>query len=528
MFNLRLKQVQSALSDGQLDEAFRLVGDEDVKKHRKGQKLTAKVAKALAKRGKEHLAAERLQQALSDCNKADTLGGNRAEVAELRRAICKRMEEKQYQHRQRSEKLAQAQQQMDNGWLSVGEGILEDVAHAEADILLQEASGKRKLTNDVVGKAEAALTRGNLEEAIEIIRRGRVSMNQDSRIAEQIGRIRETVVGRVKEYLNSGRVDLAGSMLRRLSSLDGDTIEVKQLQGAVGLCCEAAESVAAGKVREAVQLLGKLKIMLPGAKWVENARSQAQKSAEAIESLHTGPLGLASCGTNYEETVEDVSVNDEIEESLAEPDTYESDVKSDVKRTVPSKFVLQVEGVGAYCVLRERNVSIGPISSSSRPTLGLMAQPGLPVVNIERHDEDYFLSSDERINVGEEMVSKKLLSDGDKIALSHRCRMKFGVPNAASNTATLLLSSAKLARPDINHVILMDRDILIGSGVSNHIRTLNSNESLALFVRDGRMYCRTQDPVIVDGMEYDCRGGLPIDKPIKIGRLGVVIVSESV
>ena len=157
-----------------------------------------------------------------------------------------------------------------------------------------------------------------------------------------------------------------------------------------------------------------------------------------------------------------------------------------------------------------------------------MAQPGLPSVNIERQDEDYFLSSDERISIGDEMVSKKLLSNGDKIALSNRCRMKFQVPNAASNTATLLLSSAKLARPDINHVILMDRDILIGSGVSNHIRTLNSNESLALFVRDGKMYCRTQDTVIVDGREYDGQAGLPIDKPIKIGRLGVVIVSECV
>lgn len=528
MFNLRLKQVQSAMSDGQLDEAFRLVSGEEVKKHRKGQKLAAKLAKALAKRGKDHLAAQRPEQALSDCNKADTLGGNRAEVAELRRAICKRMEEKQYQHRQRNEKLAQAQQQMDNGWLSVGEGILEDVEHAEADILLQAASGKRKLTNDVVAKAEAALTRGNLEEAIEIIRRSGVSMNQDSRIAEQIGRIRETVVGRVKDYLNSGRVDLAGSMLGRLLSLDGDTVEVKQLGDAIAICGQAAESVAAGNTRQAVGLLGKLKIMLPGAKWIEDARSQAQKSAEAVESLCTGPLGLVSCGTKDEEPVEAVSVNEDIEESLAEADTSEGDVTTDMKKMVPSKFVLQIEGVGAYCVLREKNVSIGPISSSRRPTLGLMAQPGLPVVNIERHDEDYFLSSDERITIGEEMVSRKLLADGDKIALSPRCRMKFQMPNAASNTAILLLSSAKLARPDINHVILMDRDILIGSGVSNHVRTLNSNESLALFVRDGKMYCRTEDTIIVDGREYDAQGGLPIDKPIKIGRLGVVIVSESV
>jgi hypothetical protein len=87
-----------------------------------------------------------------------------------------------------------------------------------------------------------------------------------------------------------------------------------------------------------------------------------------------------------------------------------------------------------------------------------------------------------------------------------------------------------MARPDINHVILMDRDILIGPGIGNHIRSnSNGNEkSLALFVRDGKMYCRTQDNVIVDGKEFDSRNGLPLDTPIKIGRMSVVLVGEGV
>ena len=130
------------------------------------------------------------------------------------------------------------------------------------------------------------------------------------------------------------------------------------------------------------------------------------------------------------------------------------------------------------------------------------------------------------ISVDDKMLTEKLLEDGDKIALSHRCRMKFNVPNAASNTATLLLSSAKMPRPDINHVILMDRDILVGPGIGNHIRSNGNNESLALFVRDGKMYCRTRDSVIVDGKEFDSRCGLPLDTPIKIGRLSVVLVGD--
>ncbi|GAG31927.1 unnamed protein product, partial [marine sediment metagenome] len=41
-------------------------------------------------------------------------------------------------------------------------------------------------------------------------------------------------------------------------------------------------------------------------------------------------------------------------------------------------------------------------------------------------------------------------------------------------------------------------------------------------------YCRTQDNVIVDGKEFDSQYGLPLDTPIKIGRMSVVLVGEGV
>ena len=527
MLNLQLKQAQCALSDGQLDEAFRLVQTDGIKRHRRGQKLTAKVAKALAKRGREHLAAERFQQALADCNKADELGGNRAEVGELRHTICKQMEQKQYNHRQRKQTLAQAAEQMDKGWLSVGADILGDVEHAEADMLTQEANTKRKLVDDAVKKGELALKRDDLEEAIEILRRADLAMNQHPKVAEQIGRIRATAVKRVKDFLNGGRVDLADSMLRRLSTLDANTIEVTQLRDTVAICSQAAEHIAAGRPREALQMLTRLKMLLPAAKWLESARAQAQRSAEALESLRTGPLGLVATPAT-----DDVSVPTPNADVAAEPiqsrQMQDDIAKMEPGATIPSKFVLQIDGVGAFYVVRNSSVSIGPISSSARPAVGLMAAANMPVATIQRQDEDYFIRSDDPIGVDDKMLTEKLLADGDKIALSHRCRMKFNLPNAASNTATLLLSSAKMARPDINHVILMDRDILIGPGIGNHIRSNSNNESLALFVRDGRMYCRTQDNVIVDGKEFDSRNGLPLDTPIKIGRMSVVLVGEGV
>ncbi len=524
MFNLRLKQAQCALSDGQLDEAFRLVQDEETRRHRKGQKLTAKLAKALARRGESHLAAERYQQALDDCNRADELGGNRIEVAALRTAICKAMEERQYRHVQRNQQLQAARQRIDDGWLSVGAEMLGNTDHPDAEMLRIQGGAKRQLAADAAVKASGALERGEIEEAVATILRAQPGLEGNSVLAEQARAIRAAAMKRVKDYLNEGRIDLADGMLSHVVSLDGETVELRQLQDAVVICRRAAAAVSTGQAREALTLLSRLSLILPHAKWADSARGNAKQCAEAFEALLAGPLGFVHSRHAGVDAAEP-----EAAPAAIAIETPEARGRSDDERAyntaLPSRFVLQVDGVGAYMVMRQSCVTVGPISSSRRPALTLMAGANLPVVSIERQDEDYFLSADEPIGVGEAVTTRKLLANGDKIALSPRCRMKFEVPNAASNTAVLALSSAKLSRPDINHVILMDRDILIGAGMTHHIRTRDGSDSAALFVREGRLYCRTRQTVMLESRLHDVRLPLPVGVPFRIGMLGMVILN---
>ncbi|HPD45444.1 MAG TPA: hypothetical protein P5279_03620 [Anaerohalosphaeraceae bacterium] len=521
MLNLRLKQAQCALSDGQLDEAFRLLHDDAIPRCRAGQKLTLKLAKAFAQRGESHLKAERLQQALSDCNRADELGGNRTEIAALRAAICKAMEDRHNCHIRHNHQLQVARQQMDDGWLSVGAEILTDVEHAEADLLRQETEARRKLADDAAARAAAALNRGQLEEAIAVVRRAGAAA---PRMAEQIGQIRAVAAQRITQYLNDGRIDLAEAVLGHVVPLDGQTIELKQLHDAVAICRRAAAAVSTGQAREAAALLNRLALILPQAGWVTAAAEQARKCAEALETLSAGPLGFVK-SSYAPQSIEQSAAPVQKTIEPPPPATVKEEHQASCETTIPSRFVLQVDGVGAYLVLRENPTTIGPVSSSRRPAVALMAGSNTPSATIERHDEDYFITADEPIAVGETVLTKKLLASGDKIALSQRCRMKFEVPNAASNTAVLTLSSAKLSRPDISHVILMDRDILIGGGMTHHVRTNDGRDSVVLFVRDGRLYARTTQPVAVDGRPQDARQALPIGVPFKIGTLNMAIIS---
>ncbi len=190
---------------------------------------------------------------------------------------------------------------------------------------------------------------------------------------------------------------------------------------------------------------------------------------------------------------------------------------------MPSKFVLQMDGVGSFIVFREPRVTVGPISSSARPMLALMADPHVPVVAIERMEGDYFVRSQTPIEVNGQKVAEKLLADGDRIVLSPRCMIRFHLPNPASTTAVLTISGARLSRPDIKQLILMDRDILIGPYANDHIRTEQLKEPVALFTQNGRLLCRTKESILVDGRGFDPSVGLALDKHVEIGKVSFVV-----
>ena len=152
-----------------------------------------------------------------------------------------------------------------------------------------------------------------------------------------------------------------------------------------------------------------------------------------------------------------------------------------------------------------------------------MADPNLPVAVIERSEEDYFLRSASPVSVNGAGTTSKLLADGDRIALSPRCVMKFNLPNPASTTATLSLTSGRLGRGDVRRIILMDRDILVGPSAGDHIVAESLDETMAFFVQNGRLLCKAKDRIFIDDKVVSSRAGLPVDKQIRIGQVSLVL-----
>jgi hypothetical protein len=178
--------------------------------------------------------------------------------------------------------------------------------------------------------------------------------------------------------------------------------------------------------------------------------------------------------------------------------------RSDV---LPAQFVLHVDGVGSFLVLRQPVVTIGPISAPVAADVAVVAEPTLPPVTIARLDDDYFIKSTTATSPG------RLLASGERLDLSPRCRLTFRVPSAASTTAVLDLSGARLPRADVRRVILMDQDLIIGPGSVSHVVAPQLDRPVVLHLSQGRLVCQARDG----------GGGIAVGESVSVGGVSFVL-----
>ncbi|MFT5092212.1 MAG: hypothetical protein ACI93T_001031, partial [Porticoccaceae bacterium] len=124
MFNLRLRQAETAFAEGRLNEAARLVDQSGVRDHREGQLLLTKIVDAFVARGREHLVAGRFDEAGIDCGEAKKLGGDQSTVAELAGEIASARRGVQNKALRKQQVVADVGREIARGELDLGEKLL--------------------------------------------------------------------------------------------------------------------------------------------------------------------------------------------------------------------------------------------------------------------------------------------------------------------------------------------------------------------------------------------------------------------
>jgi len=512
---VRLKQCDAAMSDGRLDEAFELARRPEVRGHRRGQELVGRLARLLVERGRSHLAGGHLLVAAQDCEKASQLDGNTADVAQLRSAISHAMAEQRRREHACQEVLATARRHAQMGQLSVGEQVLAamPVGDDRAESIRRELGVRRASIQSVARKSKELLEAGDWEGAVEQIGTLEQGCRADPAVREVAARITSLVVGQATDAIEAGRLDLAASLMARHERLPGNWAEADQVRQALRQCRHALDCIEKADAAGAEQVLRAMARLWPKAHWIDSALVQAGQWRAAAEELRASPL-RAGAGVTMQQKPNGAAVR-------PAPAPHNNGKSVD--------FVMHVDGVGGFRVVGRPAITLGPISASRPVDVPLLADASLPVITISRSDDDYFLQARTPVLVNDQPATvgaPQLLSSGDRITLGPRCRIVFRRPSAASNTAVLDLCGTRLPRGDVRHVILMDRELIVGPGPSVHVRADDLSAPAVLQGREGRLVCRAADPVLIDGRAASGWAELSPGAHVTIGSLGLVVAKE--
>lgn len=519
MLILRIKKAEVALADGRLDEAFDVAAAEDVRAHRSGQDLAGKVARALVKRGREHMDAGRLLQAGSDCEKAARLGGNLPEVAELRTAITAALQSRQAAEKRRGEALAAARHQMEQGQLTICQKLLDGVEEEPAQGLMAEVAARRAMVETMVEKINAALNRDDWEAALEQLVEARRLKSADTRLHELGATLAGMLIDRVRSAMAKGRLDLASSLMARLGAIGEQSMEVEQLQRALEQCRQVCRCIDRGDIRGAEEIVRRLGTVIPAADWIESVLRQLKQATESMQQLRSGPFGLLrDCMGQIEEELDQTRVMGHDGPGRPHPGPLTAG-----EGAMRQKLMIQVDGIGSFLLVRGSRVTLGPLSREGCD-LGLLTEPSAPIVTIERIEDDYFLRSVQSVTVNDRSTTNRLLASGDRIALASRCKLAFRVPSGASSTAVLDLLNARLPRGDVRHVILADREVIIGPGPGSHIRCDEMDVPAVLVWRDENLVCQGKAPVRIDGRPAR-QAAIPLGAQVEIGPVSFVVTA---
>jgi hypothetical protein len=173
------------------------------------------------------------------------------------------------------------------------------------------------------------------------------------------------------------------------------------------------------------------------------------------------------------------------------------------------RFALWVDGVGGYLVCLRDSVVLGQFSADATVDVAFQADVSRKHAVVRRQGDAYFLEpiGPTRIN-GRVVQSTTLLTPGDELQLGSVVRLRFRRPHPLSATAILEPRSFHRPRPGVDAVLLMSESCVLGPRPQNHVVCREWSTDLVLGRQSGELFCRTMQPIEIDGRPYDGRGKL--------------------
>lgn len=168
---------------------------------------------------------------------------------------------------------------------------------------------------------------------------------------------------------------------------------------------------------------------------------------------------------------------------------------------VASRFLLWVDGVGAFLLcLGERITLGGPAETSRQADVALLANLSRQHATIRRSGEGYVLEPHAPCKVGNRQVAEPTsLANGYQLRLGNSVNLCFRQPSVLSATAVLDFLSDHRPVYSVDGVVMMEETCLLGPGRDHHIECPTWTDPVVLFRRNGEFWCKARSPITVSG-----------------------------
>lgn len=499
MFHLDLKRAAVALAASRLDDAFEVLTTSKERTHHDAQKMIDQLADQYAERAEQHLNAGRLQDAEHDTTRALELAGHKVQIAQIFAAVQTAKQKANARRQGRDQLLNEVRQQAEVGQFSFGQQLLNKLPlndHSERGIeAAQQAEQllghRRQVIEHLVEQIEDAAK--NLTPVAVIAKLQNLTDAQlnHPEIAKRKDVAIQSLCKSATAAFIDGRIDKAISSLEMVTNWKHAAIEelAKLLS-----CCSTVNVAIIRQDFATAETNLRLLNQLVNAKWISVALNHVQVIDQQLKQLRSGPLGLLS---QFDRTVIETPPA-----QLQQPQNFNPLRPQQAIAT--NSNVLQVDGIGSLLLQTQDVVSIGTASRTRPVDVGLLTDGQTEPVVIRRTSEDYFAESALPFTINGKKTNRHLLQNGDSIQIGDRGRLKFSKPVAASSSAVLSMSGAKLQRRDIRHIVLLSDSVLFG-GSGCHFK-LPGTTNPVLLHRSGQNFAIRElgkDPQIMEA-------GLPV------------------
>jgi hypothetical protein len=210
------------------------------------------------------------------------------------------------------------------------------------------------------------------------------------------------------------------------------------------------------------------------------------------------------------------------------------------RAALPKRFLLWVDGVGAYLVCTGSRVTFGQagVDGGGPVDIPLFADVSRVHAELTRDGEGYLVEAGKAAPVNGKDVPRPVLvngreaarcvlTPGDRVTLGSTCQFLFQQPVVVSATARLDLTSGHRLNHPVDGVLLMANEVILGPGPDAHVVIPDAAERVLIYrSKDGLGVRYTGAEFRVN--DQPCAGPVPLVLPVSVAADSFSFAAEAV